>query len=817
MKKNYLLLILTLVLINTHAQQIDENASTTSISFTHEEGYTNNTRVNDLADFVATSSNTFGQTIGNSGAGSNYHRITVKRQYQRHQKDLAMTGEPGEIITLKMKFKFNGTMVANKEIFSLGLKSVFDSSNTQTYLNGVDSETGEVDPGVRNGEVISIFNNSENNLEIRYKTDFETALYSTTDWKYLTIKFFIGNTLANSVIKAKLDNGDSTSGWVDQSWQSEPLYEAIVEGNGAYMIFASNTSLGTDNSANHLYIDQYDFTIDNDNGTVFLGGDGGFVGASSWSTGTAPTNSDRLFIFGKSPNLNNASNNFEYSYMYLDSTSTVSVTSVNNLILNDLDVEGTLNILEGPNAVSINNDLSVSTYADLSISSGSSLIVSGSSSGNVKYNRQLTVDESQDDWFGITSPVNGQDIETFLDRHVPASGSGSNIGLTSSYAAFTNQWTYYTSSDEDMGNFVTGKGYYFRPSDQTQNVDVYFEGTIRSSAANRTLNTAGYSSDGGYNIVGNPFTSYMMTQNMLQDNTSVLKTETIWIWNTANGSYDTKITADSFYLAPGQTFWVRSNGPSGADDDILHLETTFQSHWNDDTFQRTDPRPEIHLTLSEGSLSRLAKIYYIDGTTTGFDNGFDGPMFTASDTSFAFYTHLVNDSDGTDYAIQSLPPDNYENMIIPVGINAISGTEISIDASITNFPEGMNVYLEDKEDDSFTLLDGSANFTTTLASDLNGIGRFYLHTTAGSLGADDLSMNNNISIYTSSRENLRIVGVQNGTATVQLYNILGKEVFRTTFEGTGMNDIQLPSLPQGMYIVNLGTVNGTINKKIIIQ
>ena len=177
----------------------------------------------------------------------------------------------------------------------------------------------------------------------------------------------------------------------------------------------------------------------------------------------------------------------------------------------------------------------------------------------------------------------------------------------------------------------------------------------------------------------------------------------------------------------------------------------------------------------------------------------------------------MSDSDGQDLGIQSLPPDNYENMIIPVGINAISGTEISIDASITNFPEGMNVYLEDKEDDSFTLLDGSANFTTTLASELNGIGRFYLHTTAGSLGADDLSMNNNISIYTSSRENLRIVGVQNGTATVQLYNILGKEVFRTTFEGTGMNDIQLPSLPQGMYIVNLGTVNGTINKKIIIQ
>ena len=101
--------------------------------------------------------------------------------------------------------------------------------------------------------------------------------------------------------------------------------------------------------------------------------------------------------------------------------------------------------------------------------------------------------------------------------------------------------------------------------------------------------------------------------------------------------------------------------------------------------------------------------------------------------------------------------------------------------------------------------------------DLNGIGRFYLHTTSETLSSDDLINNNNISIYSSSRENLRIVGVQNGIANVQLYTILGKEVLRSSFEGTGMNDIQLPSLAEGVYIVHLSTTNGTINKKVIIQ
>jgi len=32
-----------------------------------------------------------------------------------------------------------------------------------------------------------------------------------------------------------------------------------------------------------------------------------------------------------------------------------------------------------------------------------------------------------------------------------------------------------------------------------------------------------------------------------------------------------------------------------------------------------------------------------------------------------------------------------------------------------------------------------------------------------------------------------------------------------------MNDIQLPNLTEGIYIINLTTDNGTINKKVIIQ
>jgi hypothetical protein len=776
------------------SQEIDATATTTSISFTNEEGYTTSTHVNALSDFVATSSGTARQVISNGGDNSSYHRITVKTQYQRHQKNLPFTGASGDILTLKIKFKINGTLVANKEVFSLGLKSVFDASNTQTIVTANDA-------GQRNGEVLSIHNDASNLLNIRYKTNAATAAYDTSDWKELTIKYFIGDNLTNSRIKAKLDNGAVSSGWVNQSWTSQLLYDAITTGSGAYMIFASNTALGSDASANHLYIDQYDFTTSGDNGLIFLGG--GFVASTSWNTQVSPSGSDRLFLFGNTANLNNGSSDFSYDYMYLDPASTLNVTNVNSLVLNDLDVDGALDIKTGENSVTINNNLTIDASATSNIANGSSLLVNGTASGNLTHTRTLATTN----WYGITSPVNGQDIDTFISAEgLAQSTEDSDVGLSQSYGTFSDTWTYYNSSSSSSGNFIGGKGYIIK---LVSAGDISFTGTFRNSDISRTLSTGG----NGFNFAGNPFASYTDIASMLTTNSGILDEETIWLWNQATASYDTKVTADAYKLAPGQAFFIKSDGESGT----LALNKSFQTHHTSDTFQRTENRPELYLSLSDGSVYKEAKIYYIDGATTSFDNGYDGTLFNGVSNPLAIYTHLVTDSEGKNYQVQSLPNNDFENIIIPLGINAEAGTSITIDASKNNFPSEINIYLEDKQDNSFTLLEADSNFSFTPENNLDGIGRFYLHTTSGVLSANDFATNTNISIYTSSNDNLRIAGVQKGTATVRLYNILGKEVLNTSFVGSGVNDINLNAFPVGIYIVKLTTENGTLNRKIIIQ
>ena len=123
--------------------------------------------------------------------------------------------------------------------------------------------------------------------------------------------------------------------------------------------------------------------------------------------------------------------------------------------------------------------------------------------------------------------------------------------------------------------------------------------------------------------------------------------------------------------------------------------------------------------------------------------------------------------------------------------------------------------MEDKNDYSFTLLDSTSTFTTTPDEDLNGIGCFYIHTTATALSDNQVSLTN-VSMYVVD-SNLTISGVHTANASVRVYDLVGKEVVNTSFEGTGLNKIELTILTTGVYVVQLEMQTEAVNKKIIIK
>ena len=495
--------------------------------------------------------------------------------------------------------------------------------------------------------------------------------------------------------------------------------------------------------------------------------------------------------------------------------------SILNIYSQNVTIDSGAKMIVGEGVkVTIEGDLVLNSTESLKITN-SSFVVKGTSSGSGKMTYTKTIPSKK--WQFISSPVTNQSVADFVASVDLVNGQGNhsdNQGLAY-YDNTILDWIMYNtvknSSSFPSGTvFKPGQGWVIQ-LEGSGDIDISFTGSFPGS--NSVMTDFQNSNESKYNFIGNPYPSYIAgntsanTDNFLEDNKDSLTEKTLWIWNDGDGKYDvTNNASNAYYLAPAQGFFIKSQ-------ENLSFDKNLQSHKSTVSGQQknSSSRPEIKLMITDGSSHKDTDIFYIEGTTTGFDNGYDSTIFYNGGKNFDIYTHLVSDSQGDDYGIQSLPNSDYETMVVPVGFNATSNTEITISAAIANFPAGISVYLEDKEDSSFTLLDNSATYTTTLSEDINGIGRLYLHTTSSVLSTDKVTLNNHLSIYTSSKENIRISGVYSGVAKLRMYNILGKQVLNTSFEGNGLNDIALPNnISSGVYIVHLATESKIVTKKILI-
>ncbi|MFT6050246.1 MAG: hypothetical protein ACI9KI_001985 [Patiriisocius sp.] len=435
----------------------------------------------------------------------------------------------------------------------------------------------------------------------------------------------------------------------------------------------------------------------------------------------------------------------------------------------------------------------------MSIAAGASIISDGTITGSISYTRAIP----NTNWYLISSPVVGQDKDAFVTASNLATGTGSNVGFAD-YDNSTGAWSYHQSTATGTGSFVLGEGHAVKLNTPG---DVVFTGTFNDADASIAVSNAT-----GYNLIGNPYLAPVSVIEMLEEanNATLLSEKTIWLWDQSTNSYVVKNLLNDLEIAPGQAFFV-----SAAQIGSFSINESMQSH-SSDTFQKTTTRPEVALTLSNGAASRTASVFYIDGATTGFDNGYDSSIFGGLANEFSIFTHAVANGSGRNLGTQSLPDNNFENMIIPVGVIADSGSALEFSARLENLPEGIKVFLEDKEENTFTRLDAlNASHKITTTSILNGVGRFYLHTAISVLSIADVTLEN-VSIF-KVQNSLRIVGLQQGKASVKLFNILGKQVLNAAFESNGMKYISLPRLTKGIYIVQLETAEGTLKKKIILE
>ncbi len=463
-------------------------------------------------------------------------------------------------------------------------------------------------------------------------------------------------------------------------------------------------------------------------------------------------------------------------------------------------------IISETTAADVNN-LEVNSGASLTINGGGSLIVAGTSTGNVTYNRTLATNN----WYLVASPVVG---ETAVDL-ISNAGDISNNGSEFAIGTYNDGWTYNYSA-----TLGSGSGYAVK-KDASGNLP--FTGTIQTSdVASTTFDTTD-----DFNLFGNPYPSYIPANenadpnnNFLTVNTASgqdeLKEATIWFWDQATDGYiQINQASPARFIAPSQGFFIQNKGGFG--NSFIDFKESMQSHQSTEVFNRSEnTRQDINLFLSDGTKNKYTEIYYIDGTTTGFDNGYDSSIFGGVTQEFAVYTEAVANGTGKKLGIQSLPNSELENMIIPVGVISDAGA-VSFSVNASNLPQGYKVFLEDKDTGNFIRLDeAGSKYDVTFDNAVQGIGRFFLHTTTSALSTGSFDATN-VSAYISEKNNLKIVGIQSGTTQVRLFNILGKQVLNTSFQSKGVDNVILPNVRTGVYIVQIVSEQGTINKKIVIK
>ncbi|WP_299525374.1 T9SS type A sorting domain-containing protein [Winogradskyella sp.] len=212
----------------------------------------------------------------------------------------------------------------------------------------------------------------------------------------------------------------------------------------------------------------------------------------------------------------------------------------------------------------------------------------------------------------------------------------------------------------------------------------------------------------------------------------------------------------------------------------------------------------VKLMVRSGNQTYTTDVYFNENATLGLDPGYDALMFNGFTPDFSLYSFLVEDTtDGLPFTIQALSETAIDNVVISLGMNASQGQEISFSIAETDLPESINVYLEDEESNSFTLLNNN-NYQTIADNNISGAGRFYLRFEGNALSVSE-SLINRLDIFTDHSDKTIVINGQLPYATnLKLYDINGKLLIYKVLDVNSIKQtIDIANLVSGICILEL--------------
>ena len=498
-----------------------------------------------------------------------------------------------------------------------------------------------------------------------------------------------------------------------------------------------------------------------------------------------------------------------------------TLTIDNNSSVNSITVApgakltlGTGNTLTATSGITLQSDATgTATFVDTNNSSPQA------TTGTVQ--QYLT---DQRNWY-TTSPISA------------GTAAGLNLGTSvQTYSESAKGWTILTGSDA----LVAGKGYVSVAKTGTGTTGtVSFNGTLNTGTITVPVTRTESGSSRGFNLVANPYPSYLDWSLVTADGSNANIGSTMWFrtkntlgaytfathngtsGETVTGTANTTITK---FIPPLQAFWIRVNANVGQTTytTSINFKNGMRAHRDDNGNKlkapKMDERKRLRLQVSNGAVADETLLYFDAIAQDSFDN-YDSPkMFNNTASVPEIYTQAGAEK----LVINGLNEVKYNTELALGFTTGEAGNNFTIKASeMNNFNAGTQVILRDYLNPNNViekdLSDGIAyTFTSDVASTTS---RFTLVFKAPSIttdldnGSDKL----NVNIYNNANNQITVNHngsfVEKGIVTV--CNAIGQKLISSSTTG----NITVISKPfsAGVYFVTLQTSSNKITKKLIIN
>lgn len=565
------------------------------------------------------------------------------------------------------------------------------------------------------------------------------------------------------------------------------------------------TTVGTDNLVAALDGDTFTYlnsggtptesTVTNPTVRTWTGGtDTNWEETTNWVANTVPSivNVESVVIQSGAPNYPELNSDVDIGKLTIETGASVTVNSGHTMIVEyDMTNDGT---------ITVENGGSLLIQENKPIAGAGNYII-----------KRVSPNYSTADLYSIWStPLTSTVISSVYTYPIRAFRWDASA-TPSNYVEISGAYT-----------MVPGESYFIRPDEDSGSFNHQFSGTINNGDIDVQLYNTGTSP----NMIGNPYPSALNWDRVYDDN-STLVDGTIHYWNHTS-AYDSNGNANALDY---NTYNSGGSVPAGLSGNIsscqgvfikalstgiLKLRNSQKVAGDNSTFYKINKKElykdRLWLKLSGGGYYSTMLLGYLDKATNGIDRAYDGE-YKGSRNNLKLYSVLDNKS----FIIQCRKPlEDFENDFIPLGFEAKTAGEYTIEIDQEYIGDQYNIILEDTYLGEYTNLRSNA-YRFTLDNPIADNDRFVLRIEYEGVLSDDNSEkhdeNSFIRSYfdgdmlVSKNENQRV-----NLKSLEVQDVLGKIIYRGNFE----NKINLTIL-KGVYFVKYFSYENKVFVKKLIK